>query len=637
MAVLASNTITISGTPTASGTFNYDIPLTGGCGTVSATGTITVSAINTASAASTTPTVCINTAITDITHTTTGATGIATTTTNYGLPAGVLAVLASNTITISGTPTASGTFNYTIPLTGGCGTVSATGTITVTPLPGWFNTQFPSSASICEGGSAVIYGQVYLAGITDPAGQASGMTAQLGYSSSNTDPNTWTNWINASFNVQTGNNDEFLANIGSSLGVGTYFYAFRYSYNGCTYVYGGLNGPWNGTTNNSGTLTITANNTASAASSSPTVCINTAITAITHTTTGATGIATTTINYGLPAGVTAVLASNTITISGTPTASGTFNYDIPLAGGCGTLSATGTITVTANNTASAASSSPTVCINTAITDITHTTTGATGIATTTTNYGLPAGVLAVLASNTITISGTPTASGTFNYDIPLTGGCGTASATGTITVTAASTNSTTTSACGSYTWLVNGTTYTTNGTYTSVVGCLTETLNLTINALPITTITRAGDDLTATETGATYQWYNCTSGSVGALISGATTQSYTATATGSYAVEVTKNGCSAMSACFDVATLSGNSFDLAKLSYYPNPVIDVLTISYTNEITAVQVYDISGRLVRDMKPNSNEVTVDLSDLAASVYVVKVFADTTSGEFKVVKK
>ena len=374
------------------------------------------------------------------------------------------------------------------------------------------------------------------------------MTAQLGYSSSNTDPNTWSNWINASFNVQTGNNDEFLANIGSSLGVGTYFYAFRYSYNGCTYVYGGLNGPWNGTTNNSGTLTITANNTASAASSSPTVCINTAITAITHT-----------------------------------------------------------------------------------------TTGATGIATTTTNYGLPAGVLAVLASNTITISGTPTASGTFNYDIPLTGGCGTVSATGTITVTAASTNSTTTSACGSYTWLVNGTTYTTNGTYTSVVGCLTETLNLTINALPITTITRTDDVLTVTETGAIYQWYTCTSSSVGTIISGATSQSYTATAAGSYAVQVTKNGCSEMSACFDVATLSSNSFDLAKLSYYPNPVVDILTISYSSEITSVQVYDISGRQIRNIKPNSNLVTVDLSDLATSVYVVRVFANDTSSEFKVVKK
>jgi uncharacterized protein (TIGR02145 family) len=46
MAVWASNVITISGTPTASGTFNYTIPLTGGCGSVDATGTITVSAFN---------------------------------------------------------------------------------------------------------------------------------------------------------------------------------------------------------------------------------------------------------------------------------------------------------------------------------------------------------------------------------------------------------------------------------------------------------------------------------------------------------------------------------------------------------------------------------------------------------------
>jgi uncharacterized protein (TIGR02145 family) len=38
-------------------------------------------------------------------------------------------------ITISGTPTAAGTFNYTIPLTGGCGSVNATGTITVSACP----------------------------------------------------------------------------------------------------------------------------------------------------------------------------------------------------------------------------------------------------------------------------------------------------------------------------------------------------------------------------------------------------------------------------------------------------------------------------------------------------------------------
>ena len=131
-ATWAANTITISGTPTATGTFNYSIPLTGGCGNVNATGTITVNALNTAGAPSSSPTVCINTAIAPaITIATTGATGIGAPT---GLPAGVTATWAANTITISGTPTASGTFNYSIPLTGGCGNVNATGTITVNAL-----------------------------------------------------------------------------------------------------------------------------------------------------------------------------------------------------------------------------------------------------------------------------------------------------------------------------------------------------------------------------------------------------------------------------------------------------------------------------------------------------------------------
>jgi hypothetical protein len=85
-------------------------------------------AANTVGAASSTPSLVINTALTNITHTTTGATGIGTAT---SLPTGVTAAWADSTITISGTPTQSGTFNYTIPLTGGCGSVNATGTITV--------------------------------------------------------------------------------------------------------------------------------------------------------------------------------------------------------------------------------------------------------------------------------------------------------------------------------------------------------------------------------------------------------------------------------------------------------------------------------------------------------------------------
>ena len=191
-----------------------------------------------------------------------------------------------------------------------------------------------------------------------------------------------------------------------------------------------------GTVNATGTIIVNPAKTVSAASSSPTICINTALTAITHTTTNATNIGTWT---GLPAGVTAGLASNTIIISGTPTASGTFNYSIPVTTGCGsTIYATGTIIVTPSNTITLTSATGTDAqtknVNTAITSILYTTTGATSA----TVSGLPLGVNGNFNGNTATISGTPTESGTFNYTVTLQGGCTALTAQGTITVIACS-------------------------------------------------------------------------------------------------------------------------------------------------------------------------------------------------------
>ena len=86
----------------------------------------------TVGAASSVPIVCPNTAITNITHSTTGATGNGTPT---GLPTGVTAAWASNKITISGAPSVAGIYNYSIPLTGGCGSEKATGKIMVKSSP----------------------------------------------------------------------------------------------------------------------------------------------------------------------------------------------------------------------------------------------------------------------------------------------------------------------------------------------------------------------------------------------------------------------------------------------------------------------------------------------------------------------
>ncbi|MCX6246085.1 MAG: hypothetical protein NTU98_15430 [Bacteroidetes bacterium] len=304
-----TNLTTITWNTAAVYTVSVTETTSGGCIGTPQTIQVTVNPLNTitlSSAAGTdNQTVCINTAITNITYNTTGATGASF----AGLPAGVTGAWAANVVTISGTPSASGPFNYTITLTGGCGNVTINGTITVTPD----NTILLSSAA--------------------------------------------------------------------------------------------------GTDNQS-------------------VCVNTAITNITYTTTGATGASFS----GLPAGVTGAWAANVVTISGTPSASGPFNYTVTLTGGCGNITINGTITVTPANTitlsSAAGTNNQTVCINIPITNITYATTGATGASF----AGLPAGVTGSWLANVVTISGTPSASGPFNYTVTLTGGCGNVTANGTITV-----------------------------------------------------------------------------------------------------------------------------------------------------------------------------------------------------------
>ena len=183
-----------------------------------------------------------------------------------------------------------------------------------------------------------------------------------------------------------------------------------------------------------------------------------------------------------------------------------------------------------------------------------------------------------------------------------------------------------------------GTTVYTATATIGATGCFrNNTVSVTVNALPNATVSRVDDVLTAAETGATYQWYTCAAGPVFTPIGGATSQSYTATAIGSYAVDVTLNGCTSRSTCFDVTTLGSSSFDMNALTVYPNPVVDILSIRYNEEITAINVYDLSGRLVKQITPNQTEVEVNMSELAAAMYIVKVNAGENQTEIKVIKK
>jgi hypothetical protein len=412
--------ITLSGTPSVAGTFNYSINLVGctGGGNASAIGTLIVTSFNTlafvSAPSSANQVFCSGTAMDSVRIRITGT----TTFTASGLPAGVTAIRRNDTIILGGTPLSGSPnlplandtlFAYTIELTGGCtgGTNSISGSLrvrnngSISLQAGSNNTQ-----TVCIGSaiSNIIYktgraNQVIFSGL--PSG------------------------VNGAFDSI----NRLVTLSGTPTIRGTYAYSVL--------VNGGCIGNPNVAT---GTITVQGYTVALrpiSAPSSQTVCLGGTIQAISYATTGATGIGTAT---GLPTGLTASWAANVLTVSGTVAASvapGTFNFSVPMDGltGCPGVNATGSIVVTGNRTVGAASSTPTLCISSALpANITHATTIATGIGIPT---GLPAGCTAVFSGNatsgTVTISGTPTAIGVYNYTIPMVG-CGTANATGTITV-----------------------------------------------------------------------------------------------------------------------------------------------------------------------------------------------------------
>lgn len=323
-------------------------------------------------------------------------------------------------------------------------------------------------------------------------------------------------------------------------------------------------------------------------SNAQSICVNSSIVPITYTTTNTTSASFS----GLPSGVSGTWVNNVITISGTPSVTGTFSYTVELSGSC-SVSITGSMTVTnTNNTISLTSAvgtnSQTIENNSTITNITYTTTGAIGA----TFSGFPTGVTGVWSNNAITIAGTPTAAGIYNYSVTLNGGCGSVNAVGTLTVkgvvisssisgssicsgssltfTAATTGFTS----PNYQWYKNNTLISgaTNATYetTSLINndvvkvtasegstpaITSNSITTIVDPSPSALITTIGDGcinkttLSTTSGQTSYAWYKDN-----VAVSGATSNTYTPTIIGEYQVQVSNGTCSAMSATTTIST-----------------------------------------------------------------------------------
>ncbi|MBK8611563.1 MAG: hypothetical protein IPL84_16890 [Chitinophagaceae bacterium] len=195
-------------------------------------------------------------------------------------------------------------------------------------------------------------------------------------------------------------------------------------------------------------------------------------------------------NYGYPFFVPGVLNINHSTLTAAPANTVRLDlyyyfYNWDISTGCESARTAVLATVAGNNTVAltsgAGTDAQTVTQGTLITNITYGTTGATGATVT----GLPAGVTSNWVANVVTISGTPSASGVYPYTVTLTGGCGTVTAMGTITVNPAPAGCTFTSSFGSGAINLGGAVTTISscsfaGEYSTVTGAVSgQTLRFT--------------------------------------------------------------------------------------------------------------------------------------------------------------
>jgi hypothetical protein len=197
-----------------------------------------------------------------------------------------------------------------------------------------------------------------------------------------------------------------------------------------------------------------------------------------------------------------------------------------------------------------------------------------------------------------------------------------------------------TTICNNESIVINGTTYdATNSTGTEVFsnvgvnGC-DSTVTVTLNVLPAlnTTTSVTNETITATLSGASYQWVDCDNGN--ASIAGATSQSFTATTNGNYAVEITDNGCTETSSCVSVLSVGViENSALSVISIFPNPSTGMFTVS-TNQLGKNYIItDNIGKVVMQGILNTTQMDIDISNNAKGIYLLTIEGHV----FKLVKQ
>lgn len=176
-------------------------------------------------------------------------------------------------------------------------------------------------------------------------------------------------------------------------------------------------------------------------------------------------------------------------------------------------------------------------------------------------------------------------------------------------------------------------------TFLTVEGCDSViATTLTVRPALDTAVSQVNSTLLSSASDVSYQWIDCESG---APIAGATTPFYTATASGTYAVQVTgPDGCTAQSRCVPVTLTHLRDASRTWLQVTPNPSAGRFTITLTQAVSEVQVrlfYADGRQATVPVRREAQRLHVDLRSQPDGLYLLQIQHGASREVVKLIKR
>ena len=134
-----------------------------------------------------------------------------------------------------------------------------------------------------------------------------------------------------------------------------------------------------------------------------------------------------------------------------------------------------------------------------------------------------------------------------------------------------------------------------------------------------TNVSQVGGVLTSEASAASYQWINCENNTP---VSGAISKVFIPTDDGTYAVEISKLGCTELSECYDVTVLGFEDSGKYDVSIYPNPVSEQMTIKNTlGRELEIKIINTLGQELLQTTESNPLIQIDVRSLSNGVYFI----------------